>query len=521
MRWGRGSSLLVAALAALLLAVAVSWPLALHLDTHLLSPAQHPDVQVGGLFWPKAVAHSVLSLEDPFFRKELACPLGQDVTLVTWNLALQVLLIPITSWASPVAALNLSALAIAVLNGLAFAWAGWRFSGDWRGGAWALVLGTCAAGPLSEVGLGHMDQAFLAPQAVFFVALATRRRALATVALALAGAVYWFNALFLLVLALVLLLAIRRKELLVDLATIGGAALLFILPLLIPVLLARWEQPEVLALVEDPGPVRQLRETYSLALSSFLGPLPSVDLARPHHLRPSLLALPLLAVGAWKLRGQGRALSAAGLVAMVLALGPRIFLAPGMPLIPGPAALLHLLPGFEQLRWPARWALQALPLLAAVGGAMLARRPRLLVGLVVVLVIEARVVRSASPELAPFGVNPALMELEGPVVQVPSASLPNGFVGLQAMHGQPIDGGIGFQFPEMVRLHDRDVELLAAIDAIGMHETPDPDPDWGPFRHVALYPVGPKEQQRHWESDLKRLLGPPLHESRDLMLWTK
>lgn len=505
----------------MLVAIVVSWPLALHLDTHLLAPAQHPDVQVGGLFWPKAVADSLLAFENPFFRKELAFPLGQDVTLVTWNVALQALLTPLTFWAEPALALNLSALAITVLNALAFAWAGWRFTTDWRGGAWGLVVGASAAGALSEVGLGHMDQAFLAPQTVFFVALFERKRGLAAVALALAGAVYWFNALFLGGLALVLLVCLRRKELLVDLAVAGGAALVLVLPLLIPVLVARTQQPEILALVEDPGPVQQLREAYSLTFASFLGPVPNTGVARSHHLRPSMLALPLLALGAWRLRGEGRALSIAGLVALVLAMGPRLFLAAKVPLVPGPAALLHLLPGFEQLRWPARWALQALPLVALVGAGLLVRRPRVLAVLALVLVVEGHIVRRQSPELTPFGVAPQLLALEGPIVQVPASALPNGMVGLQAAHGQAIDGGIGFQFPPLAELHHRDIELLHAMDDIGRRKTPDPDPDWGPFEHVVLYPMGPREQRQMWESGLKKLLGPPDYDSDELSVWTR
>ena len=507
--------------AAVALALITAWPLPLHLDTHLLAPAQHPDVQVGGLYWPKAVADSVLAVEDPFFRQELAWPLGQDVTLVTWNVALQVLLIPLTAWASPVLALNLSALAILVLNGLGFAWAGWRFSSDWRGGAWGLVLGACAAGALAEIGLGHMDQAFLAPHAVFLAALHERRKALAAVALALAGAVYWFNGLFLALFAAVLLLVLRDRQLLRDLAQIGGAALVVVLPLLVPVLLARLEQPEVLALVEDPGPVERLRESSSLALASLLGPLVPQQVGRALHLRPTLLMLPLFALGAWRMRGWGRALSAAGLVALALALGPRVFLTAGQPLVPGPAALLHLAPGFEQLRWPARWALQALPLLALVGAGLLARRPRLLAALAVLLVVEARLSRSASPELSPFGVPPALFELEGPVVQVPPGALPNGLVGLQAAHGQPIDGGIGFQFPPMRQLHAREIELLAAVEAVGRGQPTPEEVDWGGFRHVALYPVGPKEEQRRWERGLTELLGEPTARARDLILWTR
>ena len=468
------------------------------------------------MYWPKAVADSVLALENPFFRHELAFPMGQDVTLVTWNVALQGMLIPVTAWADPVTALNLSALTILVLNALAFGWAGRSLSDSAWGGLFGVVVGATAAGALAEIGRGHMDQAFLAPQAIFFAALFKRQRALAAVALALAGAVYWFNALFLALLALVVLAALRRKELARDLAQVGGASLIVVLPLLVPVLLARFDQPEVLALVEDPGPVAQLRESASLVLASFGGPWAPARIARGLHLRPSILLLPLLAVGAWRLRGEGRALSIAGLVALLLALGPTISASAGAPLLPGPSRLLHMLPAFEQLRWPARWALQALPLGALVGAMLLARHPRVLAVAALLLVVEARFAATA-----PIPLGAPMIELQGPVVQVPSSRLPNGFVGVQALHGQPIDGGIGFQFPELRELHHRDIELLDAIAAIERGQAAEPDPDWGPFRHVVLYPLGPKPEQNRLQSDLHALLGSPSHKAPDLVVWTR
>ncbi len=479
-RWGLWLAI------ALALAIGWTWPLAPNLDDHLIGKAFDPDMQCG-LWWPRAVASSLLALEDPFVRPELNWPTGQDVRMLVWNIGAQVLMLPIHALARPVAALNLATFAALLLNGLACGWAGWKATRDEAASVVAVAVGVCSAYAFWESGSGRPEQGLWAPIGVYLGAMIWLREepghrgalGLAAASLAMAGAVYWFYACFLGLATLAWALPrLREPRRVLEFVGIGALATVLVLPFLAPILVG-FSQPDNAygTMLETLDPVRQ-KMAGSLELPNALILGKTQDPAR----KVPLLLIPAALVA---LRWRSlRSPAAWTLLALLMALGPVAVGYRGTPLVVAgeplelPAGLLEWLPGYERFWWPYRWLGVALPGLAVVLAGLVARLPRwrwpVAVGLSLGLAVEARVAWDnqglTRERLVPVEMPRAFalmrrMEGDHPVLVYPLARLPNNMVVFQVWHDQPVDGGLAWDVgPEL-----RGPEWEERASTIGLH----------------------------------------------------
>ena len=273
---------------------------------------------------------------------------------------------------------------------------------------------------------------------------------------------------------------------------------------------------------------------------------------------PGLVAL---ALGLWGLiRGRGRVrwfFLALLVVAFVLSLGPRLYLAPGQPAgleLPLPYAWFYaVVPGFKALRAPARFdalAMLSLAALAGYGVASLQRgpgqgwKPAVLVGLVVV---ESLVWPAAHAEPVPVGdgVPPVYRWLaeqaveEGgeprparsdPILELPMAFTPGGpqldYQYLSTYHWRTTpDGYSGFIPPkhgqivyEMERFpSERSVSLLQALGVrhVVIHGDRYPPDRWLDMQE-ALAQAGDLEPVEAFGADLVYQVRPHASDLGDL-----
>ncbi len=499
-------------LLAVALPVLVTWPAIDLASNHVLNRPTDPDLGCG-LWWPEAFASSVLALENPFFREELAWPYGQDTRLLLWNFLPQIVMMPLV-WLGRPLAMNVATFLWASLNGLACGWLGWTVSRSRVGVLVGLVAGSTTIYAFFEGASGRPEQALFAPVALYLGAWqllnegSTRsRQVLAGLSLALAGATYWFYAYFLILLSP--LLARRLRDLLI----VGGLSFVFVLPFLLPV---------ACGLAEADNSYRMMIETHgdpvenaiyaSVSLDAWMGGFgpPVFDLVS----RFSMLTLPVILWGLW--RRQWRLVALVALTT-ILAMG-YFLLVNGSPVMwEGrrlwmPMALLRWLPGWERFWWPYRWLGVALPALAALS-AVVARRPWQGVVLALVLIGEA----SSSFGAVRWTHYPAPHQVEDPVVLVPLGDTSNALVGL-LVTGTRVDAGLAFNSGSGMRgeaweQRRATLPLMAAIDAIQQGQEVEPlTPEElaeGGFRTVVVQraKVG-KEQLQSFEG----LFGEPVHE---------
>jgi hypothetical protein len=509
-----------------------------------------------GLWWPKAAATALFELRSPTFAPMLNWPEGQDITLLVWNVGAQALLAPIFAFCEPVTGLNLAAIAIMVLNGLACAWACETvLERRWAALA-GLVLGATSAYSWTESGSGRHDQALWAPMALYLgaylriMARPGERRSvlLAAVGLAMAGAVYFFGAIFLLV-ATACDLAVRgvsgklKGPVLRDLLQASLLAGLLSIPFIAPVVVALGRSTEALeAIAHSHTDILITQAQASLHPGRYLGLLggssPRVAAQAP------LLLLPLcLWAGLRAPRGL-RAVGWWGLLAASLAAGPLLLGLDQQPLVVVglalrlPHALLDLLPGFGRFWWPYRWLQLALPAMAICAGAWVAqrRRPALWLGLLVIyavtecaLIIRQPYPRGAVPSsvMACPPVLRALREAEGqsPILYAPLGETPSPLAS-QACHQQPIDIGLAWHIPGVqppsYRQRLETTALTRTLAQAARGEAVDAPARWsstqsGGFRYVLLQPT--MDPRGAWRSALERVLGPALHLDAALGLW--
>ncbi len=449
-------------LVSLCVASIVTAPALLKAHTHTLGALLDPDLQCG-LWWPGAFWSSLLSGENPFLRQELGWPEGQDTRLLLWNFGAQLSLLP-TALLSPPLSLNLGALWLQVLNGMACGFLGFRASRSQAGGVAGAVVGASSMHTWFESASGRPEQGLIAPIALYFGAWIGLRRSpgdkkeilLASVSLALAGAVYWFQAYFLVVLTP--LLALRRdRTSLRDMLLVGVGSLILVMPFLLPLLPVLTEPGNPLQLTtaaHDPF-AQGLRGSLhwpgsylgGLAMGRDLGSqltvlaLPVAALAFVHGERRSAAALVLAA-----LFGAGHTLSDGNAEAILVG-GRQVLM---------PSVLIDWLPGWNRFWWPYRWLSVAGVALVAALSPVLTTWRRVLPFIVLVLAEALWWARGIDDRLHPVLVPDemrALAQREGvhPIVVYPLAETDNGMIGLIPFLGQPIDGGLAWNAGEDMR----------------------------------------------------------------------
>ncbi|MEL6342135.1 MAG: hypothetical protein AAFV53_03320 [Myxococcota bacterium] len=547
--------LLLSALAVIL----STWPTASQRSGHLLEPLHLPDVQ-GGMYWPWACARALAAGDPIYQRSELLWPYGQDVTLILWNHGVQLVIFPFFLFTDPVTATNLGALWIATLNGAAGAWAGWAASGRRAGALAGLAVAACSPYGFLEAGVGRPEQGLWAPMALFiggFVRIWERPRdpigiLLCGLGVALSGAVYWFYAIFLVVLmAITLPIAALTRSMdgarLLGLVAAGMVSVVAVLPFLVPVLSALGDAPTVVddaIAVNEPLLVMQSRAPI-LFPWGFGGAFGS---GLERSWRAPILLIPLCLLGLIRGRGGVRLASAMGLLAALFAAGPvwigREYqtLTVGGYALQLPHALLNLLPGFERFWWPYRWQAGAIAASCVAGGWLVSRlsgrRAWWAAALLLVWSVgeSAGMLRDAGvrPVLGPVVVPPvftAIGDLQGgprPILQMPSAWLRNSRVGWIAWHHQPIDGGMGWgMMRDRAEAHADSLSTLPLMRAIRRAQVDAdyvPPARWlpeeaGGYHYVVFYNEGPSSERGPVRRGLKRVLGEPFYSDASMLFW--
>lgn len=439
--------------------VAASWPLATVMDDHLLANIADPDMGAG-MWWTHTFVDCVLEGRNPFFREELAWPEGQDLRLLMWNIGLQVLLAPIHALFEPVLAMNLSAMAIGVTNGLACGWVAWRLTRNPWAAAASVVVGAGSIYAIYEAGVGRTEQGFWAPLAIWLGGLLWLREdggrrawILSGLGLGLAGSCYWFHAWFAIPITLILALAWR------DLRVLGvlGVSLIVVLPSLALVAPAFWEQGNDYALMMERLDSEGQKMAGSLEVPAAFLMGKTADPAR----KVPVLLLPVLVFAATRPRLRVPAL--VGLGAIVMSLGPILVEDLGRPWIVGdarlrlPAGFLDWAPGHERFWWPYRWLAVALPAFAICLGGLVSRAgrfaPLAVLGVVLLTVVEGYLgLRNDRPLHHVLHEAPTdFPELDGPVLVWPPAQVANDLIGYRVFHDQPQGGGIAWDMSAEVR----------------------------------------------------------------------
>lgn len=545
-------------LAAALLAIASTWPAVTVLGSHALEPLHLPDVQ-GGLFWPWAFAQSIAAGEPLYLRPELQWPDGQNLRLIIWNHAVQLVIFPFFLRSDPVTATNLAALWIATLNGAAGAWAGAQVTGRRWGALLGLSVAACAPYGFVEAGVGRPEQGLWAPLALYFGGLVTlwaqpsdRRAALACgLGVGLAGAVYWFYAIFLVtlmvaVLPLALAAGPQRRQRLVGLCLAGGVAIGAALPFALPLLWSTSEATEIIGTAIASGePVGAMQQRASMLLP--WGYMGAWGVGSERAWRAPLLVLPACLAALSVGRGGVRLAGGMGALAALLSAGPLLLSASGEALLLGgyavqlPQHALNALPGYERFWWPYRW--QAIVLAASTVAlpAVVQRLPAppLWAGLIALLSVgeAAWMLRDAGvrPVMGP-AVVPAVFEDIGrmpggprPILQLPSPWLRNSRVGWIAWHRQPIDGGMGWglmtEHAEQRRRLLRALPLVRDLDravegAPVARRTAWLPAEAGGYHYVVLYAnEGPTAERQRLRRAVHAVLGAPFYDDGAVVAW--
>ncbi|HJN77658.1 MAG TPA: hypothetical protein QGF58_27305 [Myxococcota bacterium] len=536
----------------------MSWPLASQVGTHSLVGLHNPDV-ITSIWWYDRVADSVATLSNPFWAEDLLWPMGAQIGASIWNLGAPLAAVPLTWAVGPVGALSAAAIVFTALTGVIAGVATRRLGGDRVSAALAVLVGASLCFGVVECASGRGEQALLAPILAFLVGYARLRErpgsrglAVATgVALGLSGAVYWMGAYMLLVvLGLDVLARAARRRLdraaLVDLLIVGVASFLVALPFLAPVVIGSVQGSDhgLLNAQEAGGIDGAMALPWALE-----GPFAPSH--RDASRRWPLLALPVLALGAWRLRGPARFLAGVGLVAAVFSLGRYLWLpwmVGGEPVaVPMPHRALDLLPGFSRFWWPYRWSMLLLPCFAVVAGALAAtRRPLWQRGLALALVAPWSIYEGAamlrlSPALPPVPTEavevPEVFRRLGaepgqhPMLQLPARNVKAGMLHWQVWHQQPIDTAVGWQLPGAIPgAWDDNVAQSELLSALISDPGQAARRDWsaedaGGFHYVVLFsgqppkpgerPIG-FEERRSWISEL---LGQPAYNDGNLALW--
>jgi hypothetical protein len=425
------------ALGYLAVALVVSWPLALHLGDGLLGTPTMDQVDTA---WLRLAAARWLTGQDP----GIYAPLGYPLTAVVPNWVDHLVAAPLALALPWPIADNLFWLGLIAANGLAGHALGRQLGGT-HGAGLLCGLGFALCEPvLREINASHAPQALLLWAPLFLLFLLrgqgaegrARDGVLAGVFLGLAALTYWYQGLFLVVLAVPVVVhglwtshrEARIRPVALRLGVLCGVALLLCGPLLAASLAAAPELAGVgeQALQHVPGmrgqPVPPQHAWTFLHGSSPAWPWRAEPIATASRLSPVLLLAAV--VGAWRGPGPRWPWALAAVLGGLLLMGPFLQV-DGLPVLIG--GRLVPLPGWflaelsdaaGRLHWPARWAvvvpLALLPLAAR------APRPSIWAG---ALLIETLLLSGNAPlQVSPVGAFAGWGVLEaspGPVLVLP------------------------------------------------------------------------------------------------------
>lgn len=498
----RWSSAALVVVGCTLLAVVASWPLVPWSGAVFPSSPDMPDLNVS-MWLPWHLAEQLSQGASPFDAPLLQHPHGQRISLLVWNLGLQLAQLPLYAAFPPWQAYNLSLVAMGAGNGLGGYVLGRAIAPSDRAGG-LLGAAVLATSPFAwhELTQGRVEQGFVGLFAVVVAGLwrleqqPERRLAVGTgLAWGLAGLCYWFYGYFLALLVGVLVgvAALRRRWSVVrSWATASATAAAVAAPFALVLIAEALGSGSVYrqSTAEDPELLRRLQfviHTNSLGLRSS----PLWWLAAPTTLREVLPVgtVALVLGGTLALRRGARWLGPMALAGLVLALGPTLQWQPGEALRLGDggrelllplAGLRELVPGFTRLWWPYRfsvfWAVGA----AGCGAALLARLPSarlrwgLSVGLVLLVLGELRWAQQRTDggllwdqprPVPPHAFFEGLAEAETvqPVLFLPFQAPTSGRVLWQAVHHQPVSIGLGDSDEMLVT---SDVQQWVAADPV-------------------------------------------------------
>jgi len=415
---------MVAGTTHLVLGLALTWPLPLHLSTHFLPGARGDQLQfMWDIWW---IRHAIVALHEwPLFCSLQYHPTGVSLALQDLEYFWSLVGVPLQSLGSPHTLLNLFLLMSFPLNGLA----AYRLAREIplsRSASWvASVLFAFSPYFAGRLWVGHLMLlgAFFVP--LFFLQVLRYVRQRSRGAACLAG-VYWaltawnsyyYGAGLALVVAVVAALVLRAewlraknarrwRELTLDGALLGGVLLVMMAPMLFPAIAqlargdyvnipmdyhrAEFASADLTALfLPDTTPIAEWWGWRLLGVRDWAKALQASYRGSPLEHTVYLGWVAWAAVGFVLVDARRRALARPWLVlalgALVLSLGPTLFVL-GHPFASGlmPARLLNELPLFSIIRAPSRFAcFAALGAALTVGIALDAvRRKRVLVPLV-------------------------------------------------------------------------------------------------------------------------------------------
>ncbi len=425
------------ALGYLALALVLTWPLGLGLGDHLLGTPTMDQVDTA---WLRLAAARWLTGQEP----GIFAPVGYPLEQVIPNWMDHVLGAPFALLLPWPLADNAWWLLVLAANGLAGHVLGRQVGGTHAAGALCGVALACCEPVLREVNASHAPQAMVFWAPLFLAALLRalepdgriRHALLAGLLLALSALTYWYQGLFLSVLALPVVLAVlaeRRRAgglrpVLLRLALAGGTCAAICA---VPLALALQAAPDLAGLQSElarrvpgvPGSLGGSEHAWAFLHGSGPGwPFSAEPVARSNRLSLALLAAALW--GAWRLPSRRWAWLAAAALGGLLLMGPYLQLQ-GEPVLVGGRAvplpgllLAELSAVFARLHWPARWGI-VVPL-ALLPLAARAPRPWLWAPVVLVeaLVLSGNAPVATSP-VGQFAGWAGLERAPGPVLVLP------------------------------------------------------------------------------------------------------
>lgn len=372
-----------------LLSAIATWPLALHLSTHVLGAPGDNFLFVWDMWW---VRHALFDLHvSPFIQPDIYYPYGYPLAMGDLTPAHTFLLLPVTFLFGEVAAYNLVVLASTPLTG----WVTYRLARRWLGRidapAAPLALAAFFAGAILAFSpyrmfrlQGHLN---LVDTQWVVLALwgldrwletrALRDAVMAALGVGLAALCSWYYALLLAVILPVYLLAWRPdlRSMLRDrrtwLAAGVFAAIVAVMcvPFALPYLQLRQQDPGLFSVPADQAsfwassPLDYVlpnlyNPVWGPAVRRLAWPLPGDP---PGEFGAASIGLVALILGIYGLRRTSgkpwRALGWVAVVALVLSFGPELHLG-RLPLgVPLPVALLRLLPVMGSMRTWGRFSL--------------------------------------------------------------------------------------------------------------------------------------------------------------------
>lgn len=533
-RRARALAAVAVVLGALGLSVVASWPLAWWSGQVFVSSPDMPDLNTA-MWLPWHLSESLRLGHSPFDAPGLQYPYGQRITLLVWNLGIQVLQLPLYWMLDPVRAYNLSLIALGAGNALGGYAIGRALVPD-GGRAPALAAAVLlVASPFAwnELAQGRAEQGFLGLFALVIAATVHLHRdpdrrvaVLAGLAWGAAGLCYWFYGYFLvLVVGLVWVAALGQRRLGVAraLALAGGVAALVAAPAALLIIVEAAASSSVYQVSQAPSAdqARTLANVVNMA-SLGLAHLSPWPLSPPDQLREVVPMISMGVVLAAVVPGIGRrawGMAALAITGIVLALGPTLQWTPQVPVTVGAGSTLQMplvvlqdvLPGFSRMWWPYRfqvfWVVGAAGCAAAV--AALPRRGLvrwIVAGVLSLFALgELRLAQSsthgglvwdapvrvvATPFFDAVGARPG----EHPLLFLPYQAPSTGRVGWQMRHRQPMSIGLADSDDLLVPIAVQEAidadPVLTWLKALGRRQTAGAPPLTGTALRAHLKGLG-------------------------------